>query len=334
MPKTKLGLVLSGGGAKGAYEAGALKALAELNIQPDVIAGTSIGALNGAIDAAKRDTRQAANILEDLWLDLANSEALKIDKTKAVKNLIEVFTYFSPLPVTKLAKILTIAMKAGKSEEGLLTQTPIVDRLAKYAPVDALKTGLPFYVGMTKTKGNLQDIVNFAGFGNEDAVFKKIQDLSDEDMHKAIMASAALPWLFDSVEVEGEKYRDGCLGSTENEWGNTPAKPLIMEEKCTHLIVCHLNKGSFFNRYDPLFKDVTIIEIRPSSGTFSSGLDPLLFNVNKIETWMEQGYKDAGSIMRDAFVALRGRYEREQSEINAINAIGRLKKNNFSIPDK
>ena len=45
----KVGLVLGGGVAKGAYEAGALQALAEAEIRPSVIVGISAGALNGAM---------------------------------------------------------------------------------------------------------------------------------------------------------------------------------------------------------------------------------------------------------------------------------------------
>lgn len=44
----QLGLVLTGGGAKGAYQVGALQYIAELGLEPQIIAGTSIGALNGA----------------------------------------------------------------------------------------------------------------------------------------------------------------------------------------------------------------------------------------------------------------------------------------------
>lgn len=81
----KLGVVLSGGGAKGAYEAGFLKALNEFNIQPDAIAGTSIGALNGAIYSANKNTKEAALILEKIWRDLANSSSLQVDKQKLLK---------------------------------------------------------------------------------------------------------------------------------------------------------------------------------------------------------------------------------------------------------
>lgn len=43
----KYGLVLSGGGSKGAYESGCMKALQELGYHFDIVTGTSIGALNG-----------------------------------------------------------------------------------------------------------------------------------------------------------------------------------------------------------------------------------------------------------------------------------------------
>ena len=46
------GLVLAGGGAKGAYQIGAWKALKEMGITFNAIAGTSIGSINGALIAA------------------------------------------------------------------------------------------------------------------------------------------------------------------------------------------------------------------------------------------------------------------------------------------
>lgn len=50
--KIKIGLVLAGGDAKGAYQSGLVKYLAEIDFAPLMIAGTSIGALNGAILAS------------------------------------------------------------------------------------------------------------------------------------------------------------------------------------------------------------------------------------------------------------------------------------------
>ncbi|MFP4020623.1 MAG: patatin-like phospholipase family protein [Halanaerobium sp.] len=68
------GLVLEGGGAKGAYHIGALKALAELNIEIDAVAGTSIGAMNGAMFVQnKLDTAY------DYWYNISTSKVLDIE---------------------------------------------------------------------------------------------------------------------------------------------------------------------------------------------------------------------------------------------------------------
>lgn len=334
--KTKLGIVLSGGGAKGAYEAGFLKALSEFNIQPDVIAGTSIGALNGAIYSANKNTKGVSIFLEQIWQDLANTPALQLDKKKVFKNFVEVVTFFSPLaPVSKVARVVSYAISKGKDKEGILSTTPISNVLEQYASIEKILTGLPFYVGVTRSDGNAVDflrLINLENTGLTD--YLKIQSLNKDEIYKAILASAALPIAFDAQKINGIQYRDGCLGSLNNEWGNTPAKPLIIEEKCTNLIVCHLNEGSYFNRHDPIFRDVAIIEIRPKNETFSSMLDPLRFSVDKIDIWMQQGYEDSKRILSESFQALDGKYERVKSEIQSDYAIERLKSKKFFIPDE
>jgi NTE family protein len=57
--------VLGGGGILGAHEIGMLRALSEAGIRPDVVVGTSVGAINGALVAA--DPATAAERLGDLW---------------------------------------------------------------------------------------------------------------------------------------------------------------------------------------------------------------------------------------------------------------------------
>ncbi len=65
MNSEKLGLVLEGGGVKGAFEAGALKALYDKGIKFDAVAGTSIGAVNGAYLA-----QGGIDMLVDMWVAL------------------------------------------------------------------------------------------------------------------------------------------------------------------------------------------------------------------------------------------------------------------------
>ena len=68
----KYGLVLSGGGSKGAYESGCMKALQELGYHFDIVTGTSIGALNGLL-IAQEDYQK----LYELWDTLSLEKVLK-----------------------------------------------------------------------------------------------------------------------------------------------------------------------------------------------------------------------------------------------------------------
>jgi len=68
------GLVLEGGGAKGAYHIGALKALEELNIEIEAVAGTSIGAMNGAMFVQNK-----LDLAYDYWYNISTSKVLDIE---------------------------------------------------------------------------------------------------------------------------------------------------------------------------------------------------------------------------------------------------------------
>ena len=65
-------LVLQGGGSLGAFACGVFKAFAKKNMKFDIIAGTSIGGINGAIAAGSNNDRPEVD-LENFWLDLAES---------------------------------------------------------------------------------------------------------------------------------------------------------------------------------------------------------------------------------------------------------------------
>lgn len=90
----KYSLVLSGGGSKGAYEAGAIKALRELEIDFDIVTGTSIGAFNGLLVA-----QQDYQALYHLWDTMTLEDVLKhpidlgfsIDSFLKQSNLIKPF---------------------------------------------------------------------------------------------------------------------------------------------------------------------------------------------------------------------------------------------------
>jgi NTE family protein len=64
-------LILQGGGSLGAFGCGVFKALASKNIKIDIVAGTSIGAVNAAIIAGGKQEEHPEKVLEQYWLELA-----------------------------------------------------------------------------------------------------------------------------------------------------------------------------------------------------------------------------------------------------------------------
>ena len=64
-------LVMQGGGSLGAYECGVYKTLAKININFDIIAGTSIGAINAALIVGSKN-KHPEQTLEDFWIDIAD----------------------------------------------------------------------------------------------------------------------------------------------------------------------------------------------------------------------------------------------------------------------
>jgi len=75
-PNRCLAFVLGGGGAHGALQIGALRALLEANIQPDLIVGTSVGAINAAFIAMHGFTTTSLEKLEQTWFMAAKADLL------------------------------------------------------------------------------------------------------------------------------------------------------------------------------------------------------------------------------------------------------------------
>lgn len=91
--KDGIGLVLSGGGGRGSYQVGVIKALAERGIKFELVAGTSVGALNGALVAAERVDKmieiwENINLFKVLNINPASLAKGSLVDTKALENLI------------------------------------------------------------------------------------------------------------------------------------------------------------------------------------------------------------------------------------------------------
>ena len=99
------GLVLEGGGTKGAYQIGAYKALRELGIEFKGVAGTSIGALNGAYIV-----QDNIEVLEDIWTNYDYTHFMDVDEETyhSIKNI-----DFTP---KNLNMVISLINKARKNQ--------------------------------------------------------------------------------------------------------------------------------------------------------------------------------------------------------------------------
>jgi NTE family protein len=104
-----VGYVLGGGGSLGAIQVGMLQALGEHDISPDIVAGTSVGSLNGAVVA--HNPRSAANRLSHLWARLTREQVFPGRLLAQVRTLQHSKTHL--FPSTGLAAVIAEFMGAG-----------------------------------------------------------------------------------------------------------------------------------------------------------------------------------------------------------------------------
>ncbi|RAL21116.1 hypothetical protein DL240_13355 [Lujinxingia litoralis] len=232
-PTPKRALVLSGGGARGAYEVGTLRYImhalpADLGYSPrfDIVCGTSVGAINAAwVAATLDDPHYCAARLEHLWRSLRFSEVIRFSYGELGRLL---YHYLLEERLPGLVRRTQRAM-ADTSRPGGFLHTSFFDRLVRHE--------IPFRrIEQNLKSGHLEaasvsatDIVS-----GQTAVFvqthrplppwtrdrRRIARQGPITPRK-VLASAAIPVLFPSVQVHGRWYCDGALRQ------NTPISPAL-----------------------------------------------------------------------------------------------------------
>ncbi|MEA5501119.1 patatin-like phospholipase family protein [Limnoraphis robusta Tam1] len=310
------GLVLTGGGAKGAYQAGALRYLAELNFQPKIIAGTSVGALNGAVLASYRPFSNAVQQLNELWTNLGEVEILKANTEQIYHLLSYAAQTFIP---TFREWMLHFLVESGilKDRTAFYDPTPIEYLVRETINPVELRRGIELWVTVfpsLKIPGLGYDwLIDFIrakmGTGAE---WLCIQDCRDhETVYNLLLASVAIPLAFPCRSVNGKNYVDGGLVD------NVPLGALAARG-CTHVIVIHLGSGRVWNRHD--FPHQTIIEIRPQK-LLNSDLQSLLnFDADRISELKQQGYEDAKSQLEPIFKGFRSLSRLSQTQDYLISS--------------
>jgi NTE family protein len=254
IPTEKTVLVFQGGGALGAYQAGAYEALHEAGIRPDWLAGISIGSINSAIIAGSPENRRVDN-LRTFWHRvssglsghfLGNGDVMRKwfnESSALLGSLTGVPGFFKPrafkpwnIPGDPMAAI------------SLYDTGPLQETLADLVDFDLINSGaVRLSLGAVDVASG-----NFNYFDNNRCTFSA----------KHVAASGALPPGFAPVEIDGRYYWDGGLVS------NTPLQRILSgPELESDLCIFQVD---LFSATGQLPKDLFDVQAREKEIRFSS----------------------------------------------------------------
>ena len=209
-PVGQVVLVLQGGGALGAYQAGVYQALAEGGVEPDWVIGTSIGAINAAIIAGNPPqsrlerlqmfwSRVGGGPFGDAWRSSIVGNALASLQTLAYG----VPGFFQP----NFAAMWNLHLPLGIERAAFYSTEPLRTTLAElidFAYIDAMEMRIT--VGAVNARTGRM----------------RYFDCRDSKVRlEHVMASGALPPAFPAVCIEGEPYWDGGI------YSNTPIEVVL-----------------------------------------------------------------------------------------------------------
>jgi NTE family protein len=204
-------LVLQGGGALGAYQAGVYQALHEANIEPDWIIGTSIGAINAGIIAGNH-VKDRLPRLREFWRRVERREIFHFAASwQGVVDTASYFTtliggipgFFEPNPLAFLGTHIQL----GAEKAGFYSTAPLEKTLNELVDCSLLNRCTPrLTVGAANVRTSAMHYF----------------DARDTEMTvKHIMASGALPPAFPAIRIGDEYYWDGGILS------NTPTEAIF-----------------------------------------------------------------------------------------------------------
>ncbi|WP_423779056.1 patatin-like phospholipase family protein [Bizionia echini] len=182
----KVGLVLSGGGAKGLAHIGVLKVIDSLGIRVDYVAGTSMGAIIGSLYASGYSGKQIDTIFRDVDFDkIINDNLPRAAKTFYERDNSE--KYAVTLPFDKFKLKLPSALSRGQNTLSLLSKLTLhVSDIEDFS-----KLPIPFFCIATNVETG-QAVV-----------------LDKGSLAQSIVASGAFPSLFQPVVIDNQILIDG-----------------------------------------------------------------------------------------------------------------------------
>jgi NTE family protein len=211
-----LGLVLSGGGARGAYQVGVLRGLVEEGFLPrqkcgiDIVVGSSAGAINAAAVAAFADDFESGLArIERVWAGIEAHHVFRTD-------------------VTSLGKIgarwawdLSLGGVVGRVRaESLLDTTPLRELISRRIPLGRIdkhvRSGALRALAVIATDMHTSNGVVFVHAPAATPTWRRRRWRIEPTKIRAehLLASSAIPVFFPTVEIDGRYYGDGSIRNT------------------------------------------------------------------------------------------------------------------------
>jgi NTE family protein len=218
----RVALALSGGGARGAYQVGALRALAELFPRQrqtpfPILVGASAGAITSSFLAARANSfPHAVARLVDFWSQIRPEDVFRTDARTLVK-----------VGLKWLADLSLGGWVGRHREKSLLRSDPLRAVLEARLDMDAvhehIERGTLHGIALTATDYRTNLAVTFFDGAPQIAPWTRSTRFGDRQRLTIdhVMASSAIPIFFPAIRIGERYYADGCLRST------TPLSPAI-----------------------------------------------------------------------------------------------------------
>jgi NTE family protein len=222
-PKIKIGIVLSGGGARGAYQAGVLKAIGQICQVRDlrwpfhILTGLSSGAINSTyLASSKSDFYETTNILSEIWSDISADDVFRTDPAS-----------LSLIGARWISAIATGGVALSKKPQSLVDTSPLRRLVTRYLDSEVIEKNIQSgkfdAVCVSATDYATSRGISFVQgkdpipLWNGPRSYAVGQNLRVDH----ILASSAIPLLFPAVKIGNRHYGDGCLRNL------TPLNPAI-----------------------------------------------------------------------------------------------------------
>ncbi len=311
LPAQRVGLVLSGGGAKGATHIGVIKALEENNIPIDYITGTSIGAIIGSL--------YAMGYTPDEMLELLLSDEFGYWQTGTVED--EYIYYFKkPANTPEIAHFSITVSDSMQIKTSFLPNSLI-------NPIQMNQAFMGLFAQATAKAGwNFDNLfVPFRCVGS-DVYNKKAVVFKNGDLGDAVRASMSFPFVFKPIWKDSVPLFDGGI------YDNFPVTPMKEAFNPDFIFGCAVagtkNEPSenIYNQLETMIMQKTEYDIPEEEGMMLKFSFPnvSLLDFPKAKELMDEGYKRTMELMD----SIKSRVPREVTP-EAVNERRRVYKENL-----